>query len=140
MNEVSEAKRVALVRRTAIMEFQAILENDPNAVGPESCPVFHHFAPGQYGREIHMPAGMRVVGKIHKHAHVNVISKGKVRVYTEQEGLLELEAPLTFVSSPGTKRAVYVVEDTVWTTFHCTTKTNLEEIEREVIAADFMEV
>jgi len=70
---------------------------------------------------------------------VNVISQGRVRVFTEQEGLLELAAPCTFVSSPGTKRAVLVLEETVWTTVHVTDKTDLAEIEREVIASDFME-
>jgi hypothetical protein len=87
-----------------------------------------------------LPAGLVVVGKIHKHAHINVISKGRVQVFTEQEGVLELAAPCTFVSSPGTKRVVYVLEETVWTTVHVTDKTDLAEIEREVIATDFTEV
>lgn len=138
--EVVKQRVMQLTRRAAILRLQDTIINDGLDVGPESCPVKHHFAPGAYGREMFLPAGMVVVGKIHKHAHVNVISQGRVQVFTEHDGIQELVAPCTFVSSPGTKRAVHVIEDTVWTTVHVTDKTDLAEIEREVIATDFLEV
>ncbi|HVH93233.1 MAG TPA: hypothetical protein VM783_17850 [Candidatus Acidoferrum sp.] len=138
--EVMQDHAVALDRRAAILKLQRDIESSEYAVPSESCPVKHHFAPGTYAREMTLPAGLVVVGKIHKHAHVNVISKGRVRVFTEHEGILEFQAPHTFVSSPGTKRVVLVDEETVWTTIHVTDKTDLAEIEREVIATDFTEV
>jgi len=99
-------------------------------------PVKHFFAPGLYVREIFMPAGSVVTGKIHKHAHFNVILAGKVTVSTEF-GVEEYEAPCRFVSEPGTKRAVYVHEDCIWQTFHPTDKTDLAEIEEDVIAPSY---
>ena len=138
--EVMRERALQLGRREAILRLQDAIISEGRDVGPASCPVKHHFAPGSYGREMTLPAGLVVVGKIHKHAHINVISKGRVQVFTEQEGVLELDAPCTFVSSPGTKRVVHVLEETVWTTVHVTDKTDLAEIEREVIATDFMEV
>lgn len=138
--EVMRERALQLGRREAILRLQGAIISEGRDVGPASCPVKHHFAPGSYGREMTLPAGLVVVGKIHKHAHINVISKGRVQVFTEQEGVLELAAPCTFVSSPGTKRVVHVLEETVWTTVHVTDKTDLAEIEREVIATDFMEV
>ena len=138
--EVMRERALQLGRREAILRLQDAIISEGRDVGPASCPVKHHFAPGSYGREMTLPAGMVVVGKIHKHAHINVISKGRVQVFTEQAGVLELAAPCTFVSSPGTKRVVHVLEETVWTTVHVTDKTDLAEIEREVIATDFMEV
>ena len=138
--EVMRERALQLGRREAILRLQDAIISEGRDVGPASCPVKHHFAPGSYGREMTLQAGMVVVGKIHKHAHINVISKGRVQVFTEQAGVLELAAPCTFVSSPGTKRVVYVLEETVWTTVHVTDKTDLAEIEREVIATDFMEV
>lgn len=138
--EVMRERALQLGRREAILRLQDAIISEGRDVGPASCPVEHHFAPGSYGREMTLPAGMVVVGKIHKHAHINVISKGRVLVFTEQAGVLELTAPCTFVSSPGTKRVVHVLEETVWTTVHVTDKTDLAEIEREVIATDFMEV
>ena len=138
--EVMRERALQRGRREAILRLQDAIISEGRDVGPASCPVKHHFAPGSYGREMTLPAGLVVVGKIHKHAHINVISKGRVQVFTEQEGVLELAAPCTFVSSPGTKRVVHVLEETVWTTVHVTDKTDLAEIEREVIATDFIEV
>ena len=138
--EVMHERALQLGRREAILRLQDAIVYGGLDVGPAACPVQHHFAPGAYGREMTLPAGLVVVGKIHKHAHINVISKGRVQVFTEQDGVLELAAPCTFVSRPGTKRVVHVLEETVWTTVHVTDKTDLAEIEREVIATDFSEV
>lgn len=133
---------LTLSRRMQVQRMVQAIQALPKEQQMESgdCPVKHHFAPGQYAREIFLPAGSLVVGKIHKHAHVNIISKGRVEVYTEGEGLLTLAAPLTFISTTGSQRVVRVLEDTVWTTVHSTNKTDLSEIEQEVIAKDYTEV
>lgn len=99
-------------------------------------PLIHHFAPGVYAREMSLPAGHTIIGKIHKHAHLNIVSKGVVVVSTE-EGSKELKAPCVFTSYAGTKRAVFIKEDAVWITIHITEKTDLREIENELIAKDF---
>jgi hypothetical protein len=103
------------------------------------CPLKHHFAPGAYAREILLPKGSLVIGKIHKHAHINVVSKGRVSVMTEF-GRMDIEAPCTFVSQVGTKRAVYAHEDTVWTTVHVTSETDLSKLEDEIIAKTYEDI
>lgn len=118
--------------RSNILELQANLATYPQ-IDP---PLKHHFAEGSYGREIFIPAGSMVIGKIHRHSHVNVISMGRVFVATEFDSQV-LQAPYTFVSKPGTKRAVYAITDTIWTTIHVTNETDLQRIEDEVIAPDF---
>lgn len=100
------------------------------------CPVTHHIAPGSYAREMNIPAGVLIVGKIHRHAHINVISKGRVHVVTEA-GAETLDAPVTFVSEQGTKRVVLAETDTVWTTVHATDETDLDKIEAFVIAESY---
>lgn len=102
----------------------------------DKCPIKHHFAPGLYAREIFIPTGILIIGKIHRHSHVNTISKGKVVVATEF-GLEEFTAPHTFISEPGVKRAVLALEDTIWTTYHPTEETELDRIEEYVIAPTF---
>ena len=70
---------------------------------------------------------------------LNFISKGKVTVVTEF-GQKHLEAPCTFVSEIGLKRAVYAEEDTLWTTVHLTEhghEDDLSKIEDEVIAPSY---
>lgn len=96
----------------------------------------HHFAKGLYAREIFIPKGTLLTGKIHKSEHLNIISKGEISVLTEA-GPQRIKAPFTIVSMPGTKRVGYAHEDTVWTTIHATEETDLEKIEAELIAESF---
>lgn len=105
----------------------------------ECCPVTHHFAPGLYAREIWLPKGVIVVGKIHKHSHINTISVGEVVVATEF-GLSRLKGPHTFISEAGAKRAVVALSDTIWTTYHVTEETDVEKIEEEIIAKSYADL
>lgn len=98
----------------------------------------HYFAKGLYAREIFIPKGTLLTGKIHKHEHLNIISKGEISVLTES-GPQRIKAPCTIVSLPGTKRVGYAHEDTVWTTIHATTETEIDKIEAELIAESYDE-
>lgn len=99
-------------------------------------PVNHHFAGGMYAREIFLPAGTIISGRIKKHEHISVISQGEVYEATENIKR-HIKAPFTMTSAPGTKRLVYAVTDTVWTTIHKTDKTDLDEVEKELIAESY---
>lgn len=123
--------------RKDIINLQSAMEEMESTL--DDFPVSHHFAPGVYARQMFLPKSNVIIGKIHKHAHLNILSKGKVAVSTEG-GLEEITAPATFTSYAGTKRAVHVIEDTIWTTIHVTNETNLDKIEDEVIAKDFDEI
>lgn len=96
-------------------------------------PTVHRFAPGIYAREVTIPAGTLLTGKIHRTRHLNVLSAGVIAVYTATEGWRELRAPFSFVAEPGTRRVGYVLEDAVWTTIHGTQETDLERLEAELI-------
>jgi hypothetical protein len=126
--------------RREVLNLQEYIRGRNDKLDPDTdCPVKHIFAPGAYAREIKLPQGSFVIGKIHKHAHLNFITKGKVRVLTES-GPVEMTAPYTFVSEVGTKRIVYAVEETIWTTVHVTEETDLEKIEDYVIAKSYDEL
>lgn len=96
----------------------------------------HHFSKGIYAREMFIPAGTVLTGKIHRHEHLNIISAGDISVLTE-EGPKRIVAPYTVVSPPGTKRLGYAHTDTVWTTIHATHETNLELLELEFITQEY---
>lgn len=87
-----------------------------------------------YAREITIPAGTVLTGKVHREPHVNAIPRGRIRVWTE-EGMKTLAGPHTFLSRPGTKRAGLALEETVWTTIHVnpTDREDPEEMERLLV-------
>ena len=102
--------------RGKILQFEQELGKLPSALA--ELPVTHRFAPGIYTREIFIPKGICVVGMIHRHAHLNIISQGKCSVFTEFNGTEHLQAHCSFVSRPETKRIVVAHEDVIWTTIH----------------------
>lgn len=93
----------------------------------------HRFADGIYAREITIPKGTLLTGKIHRTRHLNIVSAGQIAVWSEGEPLRVITAPYSFVAEPGTRRLGYAYEDTVWTTIHATTETDLEKLEAELI-------
>lgn len=102
-------------------------------------PPVHYFSKDVYAREIKVPKGSVIIGKIHKHKNLNIVSAGEISVLSI-EGLKRIKAPCTFVSEPGVKRMAYVHEDTVWTTIHGTDEIDLEKIEEQFIAKNYDEV
>lgn len=125
--------------RKQIFELESVMAKIPGATFGDSpeMPLKHSFAEGVYVREIFIPKGHILTGKIHKHSHPNFLMKGEVVVVTEERGREHLKAPLSMISSPGTKRAIIALEDTVWITVHVTNETDLEKIEDYVIAKTY---
>ncbi len=98
----------------------------------------HYFAPGLYAREILIPKGTVLTGKIHLFAHLNIISKGDISVLTEH-GIKRIKAPATIISEPGIKRVGYAHEDTVWTTIHACEATDAEKAEALLVVDSYEE-
>ena len=98
-------------------------------------PVVDRFSKGIYAREITIPAGTCLTGRVHKYENLNILSKGDMSVMTET-GVVRVQAPFTVVSPPGTKRIAYAHTECVWTTIHGTNETDVDKIELEFTAAD----
>ena len=124
--------------RIKIMQVEDVIRSLPDQ--REGLPTIHHFADGLYVREVYMEAGLILTGKIHKHEHINIISKGDVSVITE-DGIDRIIAPRTMVVRPGIKRLLYVHEDTIWATIHFnpTNETDLGKLEKEFVTNSYEE-
>lgn len=120
--------------RNRIMNIEEKIFNAPNAIS--DFPLTHSFADGMYVREISVPKGFLVATKIHKKEHPCFVLKGKCLVLSE-DGVKMVTAPHSMITKAGTKRIVFVLEDTIWATVHKTDHTDLDEIEDEVIAKNF---
>lgn len=99
-------------------------------------PIVHNFIPGAYAREMHIPAGTIVVGKIHRFPCFNFVNAGTVTVLSEA-GIKTISAPAFFRSESGVKRVAMAHTDAVWITVHPTKETDLDRLEAEIIAPDF---
>ncbi len=99
-------------------------------------PLKHTFADGLYIREIFMPKGQIISTGIHKKEHPYFVLKGDISVLTD-EGIKRIKAPYNGITKPGTKRLIYMHEDSVWITVHATDKSTVESVLNDVIAKDF---
>lgn len=97
------------------------------------CPVKHRFTPGLYIRETLLPAGTTLTSKIHNTEHPYVVTEGSIKVWTEETGTVLINAPHHGITKPGTRRILTALTDTVWTTYHPTTKTNVDDIEADIM-------
>jgi hypothetical protein len=136
INEISVSGISPRIERKDILDFENLILSIKGSV-KELFPLKHSFAEGVYVREIFIPKGSVLTGKIHRHSHPNFIMKGKVVVVTEHAGKEMLAAPMSIISKAGTKRIVFALEDTVWITVHATNETDLEKIEGYVIAPTY---
>lgn len=93
----------------------------------------HIFAEGLYARQIRIPKGVMLTGRVHKKEHLNFLSLGDITVWTE-DGVLRLQAPYVLVSRPGTKRIGYAWSEAVWTTVHAWHGSHdIEEVEAALL-------
>jgi len=113
--------------REQIEKFERCLSELPQV----DLKVHHYFTPGMYAREMTIPAGTLLTGKVHKTIHLNIVSAGDITVWTE-DGMKRITAPHTFISYPGTKRVGMTHAETVWTTLHVTDETDLDVLEDQL--------
>lgn len=106
---------------------------------PVEMPVKHHHSPGMYAREIFMPAGTVIVGKVHKQRHLNIVQSGLVTIITPYRKFL-VAGPCTFESFEGEQKVGIVHEDCIWTTIHATDETDVDKIVDEIVASTYDEV
>lgn len=123
-------------RAKAMAIARAIKGSDFEAPVP---PVEHLFARGVYVRRMRIPAGLTVVGKVHKHSQVTAILAGDVSVLGEN-GVTRHKAGALFVSQPGVMRVAYAHEDTDFVTFHGSTETDLARLEEELVETPILEI
>ncbi len=133
IDELDADDLIAVASNIAALEtLEAEMRKHPDA----ETEIIHRFAPGVYAREMRVPAGTFLTGKIHRYAHLNIMSAGDVTIVNET-GRERIKAPYAFISAPGTKRAFYMHEFTVWTTIHATDETDVEKLERDLVVDNF---
>lgn len=116
------------LKHEKIKDLEALIAS----LDPVVMPLRHIFTDGLYSRQIFMAAGTILTSRTHKTEHQFIVSKGKC-IVNDGETIEEISAPYIGITKPGTKRAIYIEEDTLWTTFHATSETCIEKIEAEIL-------
>ncbi len=116
-----------------MMEVQQWMQD--NMPAPDEKIVDHYFSEGTYTRSLAIPGGTLAIGKRHAKGHITMLMRGDVTIITEQ-GQERVRGPRVWVDGPGVKRAVYTHADSLWVTVHATDKTELSEIEAELIVPE----
>ena len=141
----------SLVSRKKILELEEILmENTDGSniisnqgdsiVRSEQFPLKHSFADGIYIRQMGMDKDSVVIGAIHNHLHAWFLLTGKITVITENSEE-DFIAPCYVVSTPGVKRVIYAVEESIFVNVHKnpTNTQDLDELEAEIVSKNYKE-
>lgn len=94
--------------------------------------VKHTFLNGMYMRELFIPKGSLLVGKVHKMPCINIVSSGDISVLTEF-GSARIKAGYSNTSPAGIQKLGIANEDTVFINIFRTDETDVSKIE-DVIA------
>lgn len=114
------------------------LEKFLQRLPPLETPVTHWFSRGVYAREMFLPSGTLITGRIHKYSQINVLMQGEVSVLMEG-GVRRIRAPYIYESPEGTKRAVFVHEDARWLTICGTHTTDTDVLIDELTSGTYQE-
>lgn len=138
MNDLSavilqKALTARAITRADVIAFEDLIRAHPAHLMAKDFTVRHHFAPGVYMRELHIPAGMITIGKIHKYPCLAILAKGKRKTLIDGK-IVIATAPHISLSPAGMKRASEALEDSVFITVHENPGNNtvIEELERHL--------
>lgn len=117
--------------RESVAQLEAMLftggEFDGISITPvEGIENLHHFIPGVYVREARIPQGRIITGRIHRTEHLCIVI-GDVDI-ADEHSQKRYVGYNTFKSMPGTKRALFTNEDTVFLTIHRTDETDIDKL------------
>lgn len=101
--------------------------------------IDHYFSEGLYAREMFMPAGTLIVGKIHLKDHMCMVTSGVVDIVSKH-GRGRYKAPHVFCTTKNTQRVLLSVEDSTITTIHATDLTDPSEIIEAYTTEDYTKV
>lgn len=124
-----------IVKKSNLEERVKALQQEVAKLPQYEPPTEHLFHGGMYCRQVWRPAGIVIVGKVHKKEHFYMVVSGTVSITTDN-GVQTVTGPFLFCSKPGTKRAVFAETDALCMTIHRVDSTTVEDAEVELVEPD----
>lgn len=103
-------------------------------------PPTHRFINGMYMREITIPKGTLLTGRIHKFDHFDVMLSGDISVSSDDGTVKRLTGINIMEGKAGKKRAGYAHEDTRWITVHASPVRDGDEMYEFLTVGTFEEL
>ena len=129
MNNLAEQGNMpAILALEVAMRAMPQIESEPN----------HYHINGVYVRELFIPAGTLLTGKIHNHESIGILAQGRLRITNGTDSII-VEAPYVTVDKPGVKRLGYAETDCTFLCVHRTDCKTIEEMEEELVSETFEE-
>ena len=130
-----------LTTRAGLDRLAVLVAAHEDAMGTEEIEdmyLEHFFAPGMYGRRMFIPAGLILIGKIHRHSHLNVMTFGSLEIVSTFGSDIKV-GPDMWQSEAGIQRNVLGLTDAQIITLHAnpTDTQDLAELEAMIIAPDY---
>jgi hypothetical protein len=94
-------------------------------------PLTHKFVGDLYVRSVVNPVDSVVSTKIHKTAHPFFVLRGLALVSQDDGPPVEIEAPFSGVTLPGTRRVILAIREVEWVTVHAMTPEERDEPDQE---------
>ena len=141
-------KNIILSKREEIQKLQELLISEADGVNIEgdgktilhsdNFPLKHTFADGIYIRQMDMKTGSAVIGAIHNHLHAWFLLAGRLVVATE-DLIEEYVSPCYVLATPGSKRVIYAVEDSIFINIHKNPNNikDINKLELEIVSKTF---
>jgi len=137
MNLVQTKKEMQSIFKRNILAFEnELMQYEQLKIEPE-----HIFLPGLYCRTLKMPKGAILTSRFHKYENITMVTEGSA-IVSMVDGVQRIDAPHKMISPAGAKRALYIIEDSTWTTFHPIPLhiTTVEEVEKYLTVDSFEEI
>lgn len=130
MEGLSPREKVLQVERDLIKHFPL--------VDLKEWPLNHVFHHGQCVRQLFIPQGSILTGRVHKFGNIVFVNSGDISFFTEF-GFVRAQAGWMAVSEPGIKRCCFAHEDTLVTTVHILQPMDCDEVEKHLTVETFEE-
>lgn len=90
------------------------LANHLRAMDNDTTSIVEYFASDSYVREMVIPAGTCVIGRVHKTDCINILLEGEIVIVDNDGNRKEMKAPQVFIAKAGHQKAGFAIKDTRW--------------------------
>lgn len=90
------------------------LANHLREMDNDTTSIVEYFASDAYVREMVIPAGTCVIGRVHKADCINILLEGEIVIVDNEGNRKEMKAPQVFIAKAGHQKAGFAIKDTRW--------------------------